>query len=106
MTHSYTRMSSEVIQKYFNNRLEIMEDQGHRPLKCSSGIFKAEGHLSICKGTPRKNGSSLMLVLESNLYLIVSKKSVHKGKNLTTHTLMQNLINKWCREIVFRMGSI
>ena len=45
MMHSHMRMSSKVIQKYFNNRLEIMEDQGHRSLKRSSDVFKAEGIL-------------------------------------------------------------
>ena len=47
-----------------------------------------------------------MLVLGFNLYLIVSEKAVHKGKNLATRTLIQNLINKWCGEIVFRIGMI
>ena len=47
-----------------------------------------------------------MLVLRFNLYLIVSEKSIHKGKNLATCTLIQNLINKWCGEIVLRTGTI
>ena len=47
-----------------------------------------------------------MLVLGFNLYLIISGKAVHEGKNLATHTLIQNLINKWCGEIVLRTGMI
>ena len=47
-----------------------------------------------------------MLVLRFNLYLIIFGKSVHKGKNLATRTLIQNLINKWCGEIVLRTGTI
>ena len=47
-----------------------------------------------------------MLVLRFNLYLIISKKAVHKGKNLATHTLIQNMINKWFGEIVLRTGMI
>ena len=47
-----------------------------------------------------------MLVLRFNLYLIVSGKAIHKGKNLATHTLIQNMINKWCGEIVLRTGTI
>ena len=47
-----------------------------------------------------------MLVLRFNLYLIISKKSVHKGKYLATRTLIQYLINKWCGEIVFKIGMI
>ena len=106
MTHSHTGMSSKVIQKYFNNRLEIVEDQGHRPLKSSFGVFKAERHFLICKCSPRTNKCSLMLVLRFYLYLIISGKAVHKGKNLATCTLIQNLINKWCGEIVLRTGTI
>ena len=83
-----------------------MEDQGHIPLKSGSGIFKAERHLSICKGTPRKNKGSLMLVLRFDLYLNVSGKSIHKGKYLASHTLIQNLINKWCGKITLRIGMI
>ena len=47
-----------------------------------------------------------MLILRFNLYLIIPKKAVHKGKNLATHTVFQNLINKWCGEIVLRTGTI
>ena len=47
-----------------------------------------------------------MLVLRFNLYMIIPKKSIHKGKNLATHTLIQNMINKWCGEIVLRTGTI
>ena len=67
-----------------------MEDQGHSPLKSGSDIFKAERHLPICKGTPRTNKCSFMLVLGFDLDLIVSGKAVHKGKYLASLTLIQN----------------
>ena len=104
--HPMTRMSSKVIQKDFNNRFEIMEDQGHSLLKCGSHVFKAERHLSICKGTPRTNKGSLMLFVRFDLYLIVFEKSIHIGKYLTSRTLIQNLINKWCGKIILRTGTI
>ena len=47
-----------------------------------------------------------MLVLRSNLYLIIPEKAVHEGEHLATHTLIQNLINKWCGEVVLRAGMI
>ena len=40
-----------------------------------------------------------MLVLKFNLYLIIPRKDVHKGENLATYTLIQNMINKWCGEL-------
>ena len=106
MTHSQTRMGSKVIQKYFNNQFEIMEDQGHSLLKSSSGVLKAKRHFLICKSSPRTNKCSLMLVLRFNLYLIISGKAIHKGKHLASCTLIQNLINKWCGEIVLRTSMI
>ena len=47
-----------------------------------------------------------MLVLRFNFYLIISEKAIHEGENLATRTLIQDLINKWCGEIVFRIGMI
>ena len=87
MTHPHTRMSSEVIQKYFDNGLEIMENQGHRPLKSSSDVFKAERHFSIRKCSPRTNKSSLMLVLKFNLNLIISgKPSIKENTSLPVYS--------------------
>ena len=106
MTHSHMRMSSKFIQKDFVNRFEIVEDQGHGPLKSSSNFLKAKRRFPICKNSPRTKKCSLMLVLMFNLYLIILRKAVHKGKNLATCTLIQNLINKWCGEIVFRTSTI
>ena len=106
MTHPHARMSSEVIQKYFNNGLEIVENQVHCPLKRSSGVFKAERHFSIRKCSSRTNKCCLMLVLGLNLNLIISGKAVHKGEHLTTRTLIQNMIYKWCGEFILRIGMI
>ena len=47
-----------------------------------------------------------MLVLRFNLYLIIPRKAIHKGEHLATRTLIQNLINKWCGEVVLRTGTI
>ena len=106
MMHPHARMSSKVIQKYFNNGLEIVENQGHRPLKCSSSIFKAERHFSIRKCSPRTNKCGLVLVLGFNLDLIIPGKAVHKGEHLATRTLIQNMIYKWCGEVILRTGTI
>ena len=47
-----------------------------------------------------------MLVLRFNLYLIISEKDIHEGEHLATCTLIQNLINKWCGEVILWTGSI
>ena len=92
----------------FNTILEDRwpENQGHRPLKRSSSVFKAERHFSIRKCSPRTNKCGLMQVLGFNLDLIISGKAVHKGEHLATRTLIQNLIYKWCGEVVLRTGTI
>ena len=83
-----------------------MKGKGHSPLKCCSDIFKAKGHLQVRKSTPRTNESSLMLALGFDLNLIISRKSIHKGENFASYTLIQNLVNKWCGKIILRTGSI
>ena len=83
-----------------------MKDQVHGPLKCSSGIFKAEGNLLICKSSPRTNKCSLVLVLRFNMDLIIPEKAVQKGEHLATCTLIQNMIYKWCGEVILRTGTI
>ena len=47
-----------------------------------------------------------MLVLGFDLYLIISRKAIHKGKYLASYTLIQNMINKWCGKIILRIGMI
>ena len=54
----------------------------------------------------REHEHGLILVLRLNLYLIISRKVIHEGKNLTTHTLIKYLLNKWCGEIVLRTSTI
>ena len=47
-----------------------------------------------------------MLVLRFNLDLIILEKSVHEGEHLATRTLIQNMIYKWCGEVILRTGMI
>jgi hypothetical protein len=47
-----------------------------------------------------------MLVLGFDLNLIVSLKTIHERKYYTTHTFIDNLINKWGWKIVFRESLV
>ena len=47
-----------------------------------------------------------MLVLRFNLYLIIPEKVVHEGEHFGPRTLIQNLIYKWCGEVILRTGMI
>ena len=83
-----------------------MKGKGHGPLKRSSKIFKVEGNISVCKHAPSTNKSSLVLVLKFNLDLIIAREPIHKEENFAPHTLIQDLVNKWCREIFLMIGLI
>ena len=41
-----------------------------------------------------------------DLNLIISRKTVNEREYLTSHTLIQNLINKRCGKIILRTGAI
>ena len=47
-----------------------------------------------------------MLVIRFNLYLIIPGKAIHDGEHLATRTLIQNLIYKWCGEVILRTCTI
>jgi hypothetical protein len=73
---------------------EVMESKRHGPLKCSANIFQTKRHLLISECTPQTNESGFVLVFELDLYLIVSRKTIHEGKGLTTYAFIDNLVNK------------
>jgi hypothetical protein len=82
--------------------LKIVKHKGHGTLKGHSDIFKTEMHFSVCKGTPRTNKRHLVLILKFYLNLIITWKSIHKRKDFTYRTLINNLVNKGSGEVMFR----
>ena len=85
---------------------QIMKAIGHGPLECGTSIFKAERHDAIGKGAPWGSKSGFVLVLLVDLDLIVSKKTVHEREEFMPHTRINELVNKWHREIVFGIGAV
>ena len=47
-----------------------------------------------------------MLISQENVNLIVTRKTVHEGKNLTLGTVINDLIDKGSRIIILRTGTI
>jgi hypothetical protein len=47
-----------------------------------------------------------MLVFGFDLYLIVSRKTIHERKDLTTCTFIDNLVNEWGGEIILWTGLV
>jgi hypothetical protein len=79
---------------------EVVERKIHGPLKSSSIIFQTKKHLLISEFTLWKNESGFVLVFGFDLYLIVSKKTIHERKCLATCAFIDYLVNKWHGEII------
>ena len=86
--------------------LEIMKGERYGPLECGSNIFKTKRHLTICECTPQTNECRFVLVFEFDLDLIVSQKTIHERKGLTTYAFIDYLVNKWRGEIIFWVGLV
>ena len=80
---------------------EVMKRKRHRPLESGSNILKAKRHLTIGECTPRTNKCCFVLVFRFDLYLIISRKTIHEINDFSTHTLIDNMINKWGWKIIF-----
>ena len=99
-------MGSEIIQISLHNVLNLVKRKHHGSLKIGSSAFKAKGNLLVRKGSRRKNTSRLVLVLWENLYLVITRKNIHKRENLTSHALVKDLIDEWHREVFLRTSFI
>jgi hypothetical protein len=78
----------------------------HGPLKSGSNILQAKRHLLIRKCTPWIDKSCFMFIFGINLYLIVSRKTIHERKYLTACTLIDNLVNERGGEIILWTGLV
>lgn len=85
----FMRMSGEIIQVRLKDVLNVMECIRNHSLKCSPNILKAKREIFIREGSPWTYKGCLILISQHNVYLAVTKKTVHKGNNsLPTHSLM------------------
>jgi hypothetical protein len=104
--HPLMRVRSQVIDIGLENVFQAMEIITEGSLESSSNIFETERHFHVCKHTPRKNKCFIFLVLRMDLDLIIARESIHKGKYLTSNTLVNNIINEGCREVVYKTRFI
>ena len=85
---------------------DIMESIQNLPLESSSNIFKAKGKLMISESPPRENERGFMLVRWKDIYLIIDQKVIHNGKDNTSNTIINNLVNKMGRVVVLRTSMV
>jgi hypothetical protein len=78
-----------------------MKDVCHGPLESCASIFETEGHDTICKRTPRGNECGFVLIDWVNLNLVIARESIHEGKSLVVGTIIDDLIDEGCWEVVF-----
>jgi len=97
-----TRMSGKFIQVSLDNVANVMKLIGHCPLKHSSNIFEIEGELLVREHTPWTNKGCLFLIGQRDVDLVMTIKTIHKGKDLTPGTFINDLINEGSRIVVFR----
>ena len=95
-------VSSEIVKISFHNLSDVMESVRHSPLEGGTSIFEAERHFPIGEGAPRADEGCLVLIFRLDLDLIIPGKSVHKGEDFISRTVIQYLINEWRGIIVFR----
>ena len=90
-----------VVETNQHNANEVEEAMCHGVLEGGSNIFQAKGHDSIHECAPRGCECCLITVLFLDLYLVISRKSVHEGKGLMSSACINDLIDERCWEVIF-----
>ena len=101
-----TTMRRKIIQVRLNDVLNVVECIRHHSLKCGPNILKAKRELFICKSPPWTDKGGLILISRCNSYLVITRKTIHKGKDLTPSTFIDDLIYKRGGIIILWIGMI
>ena len=91
MTFQFLR---KIIQIWLHDMFDIMESIGHGLLESGTRSFKTKRKFATSEGAPRTDEGNFMLVFWKNFNLIVSREVVHKGKNFTTGTIINYLVDE------------
>ena len=102
MVPQLTRMGRQIIQVWLDNILDIVKGKNHCSMEGSSDIFQTEGHFLVRKVPLRIDEGHFMLVFWLNLNLIILKKIIHKRKDFTTRTSINNLVDEWCGVVILQ----
>lgn len=101
-----TWMSRKIIQIRLNDVFNVMESIGHRSLKSSPSILKAKRDIFICKIPPQTDKGGLILMSWCNVYLVITKKTIHKWKYLSPSIFIDDLVYKMSGIIILWTGMI
>ena len=80
---------------------EFVEAVCHGVLEGGSNVFQAKGHDLICECAPWGCECHLIMVFFLDLDLVISRKTVHEGKEFMSGACIDDLIDEGCWEVVF-----
>ena len=100
------RMCWQINKVGFDNGFNVVKGKIHFPLKGFPNIFQSKGHFLVWKCTPRIDESCFMLVFQFNLDFIIFEETIHKRKDFTSCTSINNLIYKWRGVVVLSTGFV
>ena len=89
-----TRMCWQIIKVGFDNGFNVMKGKFYCPLKGFPNIFQSKGHFLVREGTPRTNERCFMLVFRFNMNLIIPIETIHKRKDFSPYTSINDMINE------------
>lgn len=96
----------KIIKIGLNNMFEIVERKRHVPLEGSLNTLKAKKIIFVGEGPPRRDKGCFVLIGKEDINLVISKKSIHKGKYLTQITFVDDFVDKGTQIVIFRTSLI
>ena len=72
----------------------------HGPLEFFSIIFKTKGHILVGESSPQENKIYFVMIFLFDLNFTIVGETIHEGKDLTSNTFINDLINEWFQVIV------
>lgn len=90
------------VERVFN----VMEIIQHFSLKIFPNILKAKKELFICKSPPWIDKGCPILISGRNVYLVVTRTIIHKGKYFTPSTFIDDLVYKRSGVVILWTGMI
>jgi hypothetical protein len=83
-----------------------MEGIRHSTLKSGANVLETERKFSIGEISPRTNERGFVLILGNNIDLIISREIVHQREDFASSAIVNNMIDKGGRKVVFRTSFV
>jgi hypothetical protein len=84
----------------------IMENISHGSLERRTCILESKRHDTVGKSTPWGGKCSFILICWMDLDFIVARETIHEGQSLMACTVIDNLVDERCGEVVFGTSMV